>query len=153
MWLLLAEDALRPWVTRLRSALLQQEDMNVITMDWSDKAGGWYFQITKNSRTAGRQAGDLLHHLVTQAPSSRKLLHIVGFSLGAHAAGFCGRHLDKQYGMKPDRITGKSNTPRGRLGESGSGYVRSSRCKTATQISTCSDARQTKTKETEKEDT
>ncbi|XP_077550945.1 lipase member I-like [Haemaphysalis longicornis] len=57
---------------------------------------------------AGAEASVLLQSILK---SNHKYLnasnvHLVGFSLGAHAAGFCGRHFHNATGQKLGRITG-----------------------------------------------
>ena len=93
---------------RLRDALLKRENVNVITTDWSDEASKNYISASKSgTRTVGVKVGDLIMFLLMNAPSSGDLVHIVGFSLGAHVAGFAGQQLRTKHGIKLGRITGK----------------------------------------------
>lgn len=93
----------------MKDALLKQEDLNVITTDWSDKAKTLnYLAAAAASRSVGNQVGELIGFLVHHAPTSVKLFHLVGFSLGAHAAGFAGQLLQENFGLKLGRISGKS---------------------------------------------
>ena len=94
----------------MAGALLEREDMNVITTDWSDKAKNLYYPaVAAASRRVGHEVADLIGFLIPHAPTSEKLFHLVGFSLGAHAAGFAGQHLQEKYGLKLRRISGKNN--------------------------------------------
>ena len=105
-----AGHGLKSWVTEMKDALLKRGDMNVITTDWSDKAKNLnYAAVAAASRPVGHEVADLIGFLVPHAPTSEKLFHLVGYSLGAHAAGFAGQHLQEKYGLKLGRISGKNN--------------------------------------------
>ena len=104
------EHGLVSWVKRLTDALLKRGDMNVITTDWSDKAKNIdYGAAATASRRVGHEVAELIGFIVPHAPTSEKLFHLVGFSLGAHAAGFAGQYLQQNYGHKLGRISGKNN--------------------------------------------
>ena len=85
--------------------------MNVMMTDWSDKAKNLNYvdAATASSRAKGHEVADLIGFLVPHAPTSEKLFHLVGYSLGAHAAGFAGQHLQEKFGLKLRRISGKNN--------------------------------------------
>lgn len=79
------------------------DDLNIIVVDWSVYAGQSY----SNAVGAVPSVGFTLATLISNLEQARRLdanrLHIVGFNLGAHAAGFTGRFLGGQVA----RITGK----------------------------------------------
>lgn len=52
----------------------------------------------------------LLNSLMKEYPASvfPNMTHIVGFSLGAHAAGYAGRYFENITSLKIERISGKS---------------------------------------------
>ena len=81
--------------------------MNVICVDWSAGAADPnYVRAAVNTRLVGRQVALLIKSInesFGQNINSRT--HIVGFSLGAHVAGFTGSHL-KGNGKTLSRITG-----------------------------------------------
>jgi len=62
-----------------------------------------YVRAAANTRLVGRQLAKLIRSL--NVPLEK--VHMIGFSLGAHVAGFAGAELGNV-----SRITGKSNTPR-----------------------------------------
>ena len=94
----------------MKNALLGREDCNVILVDWSKGAKGPnYLQAAGNTRLVGAQTAELIRFLISSSPASVGSIdrfYIVGFSLGAQAAGYAGSYL-KDKGMKLGRITGK----------------------------------------------
>ena len=81
----------------------------MITTDWSDEAKNLYLPAVADCRSVGHEVANLIRFLVPHAPTSEKLFHLVGFSLGGHVAGFAGQHLQEKYGLKLGRISGKNN--------------------------------------------
>ena len=96
----------------MKNALLRREDCNVILVDWSKGAKGpllRYGQAAGNTRLVGAQTAELIRFLISSSPGSVGSIdrfYIVGFSLGAQAAGYAGSYL-KDQGMNLGRITGK----------------------------------------------
>ena len=85
-----------------------QDDINVIFIDWEKGAAGPSYAVAAaNTQLIGRQLALLLMDIITLSTKPESI-HIVGFSLGAHIAGFAGRAI-QQRGFKIGRITGKSN--------------------------------------------
>jgi len=84
----------------------------VILVDWSCGAKTNflnYGQAAGNTRLVGVQIAELIKFLISCNGGSSdhaNRFYIVGFSLGAHVAGFAGSHLRTQ-NMKLGRITGK----------------------------------------------
>lgn len=76
--------------------------MNIICVDWSKGAElPNYVKAASNTRLIGKQLALLLKGLIEQAGLSKSDLHLIGFSLGAHVAGFTGSELGNL-----SRITG-----------------------------------------------
>jgi len=101
----------------MKTALLKREDCNVILVNWSKGAKGpihKYPQASGNARLVGAQTAELIKFLISHAPGSSgskglgKRFYIVGFSLGAHVAGYAGSHLKANGGIKLGRITGNA---------------------------------------------
>ena len=94
----------------MKNALLGREDCNVVLVDWSEGAKGPnYLQAAGNTRLVGAQTAELIRFMISSSPGSVGSIdrfYIVGFSLGAQAAGYAGSYL-KDKGMKLGRITGK----------------------------------------------
>jgi len=98
----------------MKTALLNRENCNVILVDWSKGAKGLdYGQASGNARLVGAQTAELIKFLISNASGSSgsnklgKKFYIVGFSLGAHVAGYAGSYLRTKYGIALGRITGK----------------------------------------------
>ena len=81
----------------------------MILVDWSDGARFSYRQAAGNTRLVGAQVAELIRFLISSSsgsPDLAKQFYIVGFSLGAQAAGYAGSYL-KDIGMTLGRITGR----------------------------------------------
>lgn len=86
----------------LLSVFSFQEEANVICVDWEKGAIlPNYVKATANTRVVGKQVAMLLKGLVENNGLQLKTTHLVGFSLGAHVAGFAGAELGNL-----SRITG-----------------------------------------------
>lgn len=93
----------------IKDALLDREDCNVVLVDWSHGAGFPYAQAAGNTRLVGAQVAELIKFLISSSSGSPDLaerFYIVGFSLGAQAAGYAGKYL-KDFGITLGRITGR----------------------------------------------
>ena len=62
-----------------------------------------YVKATANTRLVGKQLAMLLRGLVEKSGLSLRKMHLIGFSLGAHVAGFAGAELGNL-----SRITGNN---------------------------------------------
>ncbi|KAJ8960020.1 hypothetical protein NQ318_009456 [Aromia moschata] len=82
------------WVYEIRSALMAVEEVNIICVDWSNGASlPNYVKASANTRLVGKQLSLLLRGLVEKNGLSMRNTHLIGFSLGAHIAGFAGADL------------------------------------------------------------
>ena len=87
-----------------------QEDVNVICVDWSAGAADPnYVRAAVNTRLVGRQVALLIEN-INKSNNGQKInakTHLIGFSLGAHVAGFAGNQLKINSNSTLSRITGK----------------------------------------------
>ncbi|XP_052755061.1 pancreatic lipase-related protein 2 [Galleria mellonella] len=91
--------------TTLRNAYLSSGDYNFISVDWSRLiVFPWYVTAVRNTRYMGRRLARFVQYMngIGVRASS---LHVIGFSLGAEAAGFAGKELRRR-GLVLGRITG-----------------------------------------------
>ncbi|KAK3932384.1 Lipase member I [Frankliniella fusca] len=89
-------------VTLIRDALLFKQNVTVVAVQWANLARGpWYDVAVANTLSVAQH---LYRFLLKVEESGLDLMrvHIIGFSLGAHAAGITGSMLEQRLG----RITG-----------------------------------------------
>ncbi|RWS06517.1 Pancreatic lipase-related protein 1-like protein [Dinothrombium tinctorium] len=95
----------RPWVMQMTEALLYTGDLNVIIVDWEKGAAlPNYIQAAANARLVGKQIALLIDIINREKLMKPKDYHIIGFSLGAHIAGFAGtevKNLSRITGLDP----------------------------------------------------
>ncbi|XP_051497568.1 endothelial lipase-like [Apus apus] len=91
------------WLGSLVSALQEREkDANVVVVDWLPLAHQLYKDAVNNTRMVGKSIGRLLDWLQENPNFKLENVHLIGYSLGAHVAGFAGNHVRGTIG----RITG-----------------------------------------------
>uniref|UniRef100_A0A8C1L238 PLAT domain-containing protein n=1 Tax=Cyprinus carpio TaxID=7962 RepID=A0A8C1L238_CYPCA len=78
------------------------KDANVIVVDWLDTAQNYYALAAQNTKMVGQEIGLFIDWLEESANVPLEKLHLLGYSLGAHIAGFAGSHATNKVG----RITG-----------------------------------------------
>lgn len=96
------------WIQDIKDAFLDEEDCNVIIIDWSGGAQQLsYIKASGNTALVGREASLLVQRLIETHRNtlSADQVHIVGFSLGGQIAGFFGRHFKHTTGKLIPRIT------------------------------------------------
>ncbi|KAL4716566.1 hypothetical protein ACJJTC_010230 [Scirpophaga incertulas] len=86
----------------ITAAILEDQEANVIVMDWSSSAQSSYVTAANSVISVGKGLGEFLIWLLNITGSSWNNVHLIGFSLGAHIVGNAGRVA----GGKPARITG-----------------------------------------------
>lgn len=96
---------LEKWMWKLGTALLSKRaDVNVIITDWIPLAHQHYAVAVRNTRIVGKQIADFIQWLEGEFHFSREKVHLIGYSLGAHASGFAGTYIKGS--NKIGRITG-----------------------------------------------
>ncbi|KAK2581574.1 hypothetical protein KPH14_002083 [Odynerus spinipes] len=111
------------WVYEMRSALMTVHDCNIVCVDWGPgSAVPNYVRAAANTRLVGRQLAKLIRSL--EVPLEK--VHLIGFSLGAHVAGFAGAELgnvSRITGLDPAGPLFESQDPRARLDETDANFV------------------------------
>ncbi|XP_062069973.1 pancreatic triacylglycerol lipase isoform X3 [Lepus europaeus] len=90
------------WLSNLCQNLFQVESVNCICVDWKGGSRTTYPQATQNIRIVGAEVAYLVGTLQSSLEYSPSNVHVIGHSLGAHAAGEAGRRTNGAIG----RITG-----------------------------------------------
>ncbi|XP_072495109.1 pancreatic lipase-related protein 2-like [Notamacropus eugenii] len=90
------------WLTDICKKMLQVEKVNCFCVDWKKGSRTRYTQAANNIRVVGAEVAYLINVLSTEFGYSPSNVHLIGHSLGAHAAGEAGKRLQGQIG----RITG-----------------------------------------------
>ncbi|XP_037499672.1 phospholipase A1 isoform X1 [Rhipicephalus sanguineus] len=96
------------WIQDIKNALLNEADCNVIIVDWGIGARGFdYLKAVANTALVGREMFLLLQRLMKRHPTTLgpDQVHVIGFSLGAHVAGFFARNFKRATGQTIWRIT------------------------------------------------
>lgn len=97
----------RPWVTDMVFKLLDYEDVNVIVVDWEKGATlPNYVQAAGNTRLVGHKIASLIKSMSNKYKLTGNSFHLIGFSLGAHVAGFAGMEIRNSTRHLINRITG-----------------------------------------------
>ncbi|KAF8777794.1 Inactive pancreatic lipase-related protein 1 like protein [Argiope bruennichi] len=93
------------WVLQMTEALLAMEDVNVIVVDWEKgSALPNYVQAAANTQLVGKQLAALIRMINYERGLSNSDYHLIGFSLGAHVAGFTGmecHNISRITGLDP----------------------------------------------------
>ncbi|KAM8781960.1 endothelial lipase [Rhynchonycteris naso] len=91
------------WLDKLVSALQTREkEANIVVVDWLPLAHQLYTDAVNNIRTVGHSVARMLDWLQERDGFSLGNVHLIGYSLGAHAAGYAGNFVTGTVG----RITG-----------------------------------------------
>uniref|UniRef100_A0A674HM46 Triacylglycerol lipase n=1 Tax=Taeniopygia guttata TaxID=59729 RepID=A0A674HM46_TAEGU len=81
------------WVVEMCLLLLEVENINCIAVDWKEGAKGTYASAVNNIRVLGAEVAYFLTVLQKMFGYSPYEIHLIGHSLGAHAAGEAGRRI------------------------------------------------------------
>jgi len=100
------ESSTKFWTPDIFDAFLKSADMNMIFVDWTEGAkGSNYLRAIADARVVGAEIGFTLKSLHEMTGLDMTKVHILGFSLGAHTAGYAGEYLRKS-GHTIARLTG-----------------------------------------------
>lgn len=91
------------WLDKMVSALkMREQDANVVVVNWISLAYKKYATAVNNCRVVGHSVARMLDWLQGQGEFSLGNVHLIGYSLGAHVAGYAGNFVNGTVG----RITG-----------------------------------------------
>ncbi|XP_038266391.1 inactive pancreatic lipase-related protein 1-like [Dermochelys coriacea] len=92
------------WLSDMCTRMFEVEDVNCICIDWSSGSRCQYTQASNNIRVVGAEIAYFINVLMEQYGYSPSKVHLIGHSLGAHAAGETGRRrpgLGRITGLDP----------------------------------------------------
>uniref|UniRef100_A0A8C3X5M3 Lipase G, endothelial type n=1 Tax=Catagonus wagneri TaxID=51154 RepID=A0A8C3X5M3_9CETA len=85
---------LENWLYKLVSALQTREKgANVVVVDWLPLAHQLYTDAVNNTRKVGHSVARMLDWLQGKEDFSLGNVHLIGYSLGAHVAGYAGNFV------------------------------------------------------------
>uniref|UniRef100_K7FB34 Triacylglycerol lipase n=1 Tax=Pelodiscus sinensis TaxID=13735 RepID=K7FB34_PELSI len=105
--------------------MFQVEDVNCICIDWSGGSSTLYSQASNNIRVVGTEVAYFINILMEYGYSPSKV-HLIGHSLGAHAAGETGRRrtgIGRITGLDPAGPLFEGTPPKVRLDPSDARFV------------------------------
>ncbi|PIK52390.1 putative pancreatic lipase-related protein 2 isoform X2 [Apostichopus japonicus] len=76
-------------MVNLRESILRTDNVNLIMVNWNGGADGHYHTARLNIRVVGRQTATMIK-FIRENFNSDMNIHLIGHSLGAHAAGYAG---------------------------------------------------------------
>ncbi|XP_072865690.1 lipase member I isoform X2 [Chlorocebus sabaeus] len=92
------------WLQNFVSILLNEEDMNVIVVDWNRGATTFiYDRAVKNTRKVAVSLSGHIKNLLKHGASLDNF-HFIGMSLGAHISGFVGKIFKGQLGRITETV-------------------------------------------------
>ncbi|KAF3834812.1 hypothetical protein F7725_027370, partial [Dissostichus mawsoni] len=81
------------WVEKLVTALYDRErTANVIVVDWLGSAQNHYVVAAQNTKAVGHEIARFIDWIEETTNMPLENIHLIGYSLGAHVAGFAGSH-------------------------------------------------------------
>ncbi|XP_037364428.1 endothelial lipase isoform X2 [Talpa occidentalis] len=82
------------WLYNLVSALqMREKDANVVVVDWLPLAHQLYTHAVNNTQVVGHSVARMLDWLQEKGDFSLGNVHLIGYSLGAHVAGYAGNFV------------------------------------------------------------
>lgn len=109
-------------------AYLQNSDVNVIALDWGVAANDSYIRARNRVSAIGQVGASFLDFMLINRQMNYVDLIVVGYSLGAHIAGFVGKNVQNGQigtiiGLEPAGPLFDVNNPATRLAATDAHYV------------------------------
>ncbi|GIX67710.1 inactive pancreatic lipase-related protein 1 [Caerostris extrusa] len=89
------ESGYQDWIKDMIRELLTSDDFNVISVDWRYGASQSYPQAVANTRSLGLVVADFIDYLQRKYRIPTSDIHLIGYNLGAHAAGYVGEQIPR----------------------------------------------------------
>nr|XP_033965025.1 LOW QUALITY PROTEIN: inactive pancreatic lipase-related protein 1-like [Pseudochaenichthys georgianus] len=81
------------WPQEMCKAMLTWENVNCVAVEWKKGVRTQYVQAANNARVVSAQVASMITFLKSQYKQQADKFHIIGHSLGAHAAGAAGSRI------------------------------------------------------------
>ncbi|CAL1543555.1 unnamed protein product [Lymnaea stagnalis] len=81
------------WMKEMAEELLIHDESNVILVDWSNSSTSPYEQAVSNARVMGALVAQLIRTIKQVVGVQESNIHIIGYDLGAHVAGYVGQRI------------------------------------------------------------
>uniref|UniRef100_A0A667GS25 Triacylglycerol lipase n=1 Tax=Lynx canadensis TaxID=61383 RepID=A0A667GS25_LYNCA len=114
------------WLLEMCKNMFAVEEVNCICVDWKKGSQTTYTQAANNVRVVGAQVAQMISVLSTNYSYSPSQVHLIGHSLGAHAAGEAGSRtpgLGRITGLDPVEASFQGTPEEVRLDPSDADFV------------------------------
>ncbi|XP_034463795.1 inactive pancreatic lipase-related protein 1-like isoform X1 [Hippoglossus hippoglossus] len=81
------------WPQEMCKDMVKWESINCVAMEWTTGVKTKYAQAANNARVVGAQVASMIKFLMVNYKQKADKFHIIGHSLGAHAAGDVGSRI------------------------------------------------------------
>ncbi|KAK9507397.1 hypothetical protein O3M35_007260 [Rhynocoris fuscipes] len=81
------------YIQLMKDTLLDSNNDNIVIFDWSEIANLLYPSAASLTEKVGTVCGTLIDMLCNLKNGDTSMFHLIGHSLGAHVAGFAGKHV------------------------------------------------------------
>ncbi|XP_062320597.1 inactive pancreatic lipase-related protein 1-like [Osmerus eperlanus] len=114
------------WPVDMCKTIVPVESSNCIVVDWKEGSRTTYPQAANNARVVGAQVAQMIKFIKDTTRQGTDTFHIIGHSLGAHAAGEAGsrtRNLGRITGLDPTEPYFQGTVEKVRLDASDAKFV------------------------------
>ncbi|KAL9894027.1 pancreatic triacylglycerol lipase-like [Glossina fuscipes fuscipes] len=122
------QNYLFPMNINIRDAWLGVGEYNIIVVNWDRAQDPNYIAAVAAVPSVGERISKFIDYLVLEKGVSLDTLHVIGHSLGAHVAGYVGKHIKSGQiftiiGLDPAQPFFSADSPETRLNETDAYYV------------------------------
>ncbi|XP_047458179.1 inactive pancreatic lipase-related protein 1-like [Mugil cephalus] len=81
------------WPQDMCKVMVKNENVNCIAVEWKNGVKSWFSQAANNARVVAAQVAFMITYLMGHFRQNAGKFHLIGHSLGAHAAGEVGSRI------------------------------------------------------------
>ncbi|XP_043911896.1 pancreatic lipase-related protein 2-like [Protopterus annectens] len=114
------------WLVDMCKKIVEVEDVNCLCVDWQGGSHCTYSQASNNVRVVGAEIANFINVLQSNFGQNISDVHVIGHSLGAHAAGEAGKRtpgLGRITGLDPAEPYFQDTPPEVRLDPTDANFV------------------------------